>query len=105
MVVIRAGCPHGQPETDRGAIVERIDRKKIEPDDDGKALNDVGEVVERVGELITPGLSGCPKPGRSGAMMWKRYDSSGIKSRNMWPALGKQCSSRSFGTSAAPASR
>src|SRR5262245_24687920 len=52
-----------------------------------------------------PGIEDFPKPGRSGAMRWKRLASRGIRSRNMWLALGKPCSSSSFGAPGAPASR
>jgi hypothetical protein len=96
---------HGESETDGRAVVEDVDRETVKPDDLGKALNDASDSVERVGELVAAGMSGWPNPGRSGATMRKRSARSGIKSRNMCPALGKPCSSRSFGPSGAPASR
>src|SRR4029453_1296849 len=44
------GVAHGEPEADRRTVVEHIDREAIKPDDLGQAVDDTGEVVERVAE-------------------------------------------------------
>ena len=92
-----------EPEPGRRAVVEHIDGVAVEADDLGEAV----DRRPRSGRTCAPlsGISELPKPGRSGATMWKRSASSGIRSRNMWPAVGKPCSSSSFGAPGAPASR
>src|SRR5262249_11039966 len=45
------GASHGEPEADRGAVVEDIDGEALESDDLGKALDDAGDAVERIAEL------------------------------------------------------
>src|SRR5262245_32273193 len=50
-------------------------------------------------------MSDCPNPGRSGATTWNWSMSRGMRSRNMWPALGKPCSNRIVGAPVGPASR
>src|SRR5262249_59034393 len=46
------GASHREPEADRRAVVENIDREAIKSDDLGKAIDDAREVVERVAELV-----------------------------------------------------
>src|SRR5262245_39049393 len=42
-----------EPEADRRAVVEHIDREAIESDDLGEAVDDNGDVVESVSEIIS----------------------------------------------------
>src|SRR5262249_58351362 len=44
------GASHGEPEADRGAVVEDIDREALESDYLCKALDDAGDAVERIAE-------------------------------------------------------
>ena len=46
------GMLYREPESGRRAIVEDIDRKAIEADHLGEAVDDAGDVVERVGEFV-----------------------------------------------------
>jgi hypothetical protein len=79
----------GKPEADRRAKVENIDGEAIKPDYLGKAVNDNGDVVERLSELAPRWHARRPNPGRSGAMIWKRSAGSGDEVPELWPALGK----------------
>ena len=44
--------PRREPEAGRSAVVEHVNREAVEADDFGKALDDIGEVVERIVELV-----------------------------------------------------
>jgi hypothetical protein len=94
-----------EPEADRRAVVENVDGVAAEADRVGEPLDDLRQVVEGVVELPAVRASEKPKPGRSGATMWKRSASSGIRLRNMCDELGKPWSSSRLGSSGSPASR
>src|ERR1700730_15322044 len=79
----------GDPEAHRRTVVEDVDRETLQADHFREALNDAGNMIECVRELAPRRHLDWPKPGRSGAMMWRRSARSGMRSRNMWLALGK----------------
>jgi hypothetical protein len=56
--------PRRQPEPGRGAIVEHIDRKAIEPDYLREPINDSRDVVECVGERAAVRHVGLAEPGK-----------------------------------------
>src|SRR5262245_35045820 len=60
------GMPYCQSKTCWRAIVEYVDRKAIQTDDLGEAIDDVGEIVERVTGLVTARHVRTTKPGKVG---------------------------------------
>jgi len=44
--------PRREPEAGRSAVVEHVNRETVEADDFGKALDDIGEGVERIGKPV-----------------------------------------------------
>jgi hypothetical protein len=70
----------GQAEPGRRAVIEDVDDIAIEADDLGEAVDLFRDSVEGA---APSGMSDLPKPGRSGAIIWKRSAKSGMRSRNM----------------------
>src|SRR4029450_7503060 len=54
----------GEPEACRRAVVEDVHGKPIEADDLGKAVDDAGDVVERVAEFFSGRHVGLTEPGK-----------------------------------------
>src|SRR5262245_52393249 len=89
------GCP----------VVKNIKRVTHQADRLSIGFDNLREVVKGIIELRLGGDCEKPKPGRSGATMWKRSTSNGIRLRNMWDELGKPCSRSRVASSGLPASR
>ena len=57
------GVRQRQPEPDRSAVVLQKQDVAGEAELGGEAVNDLGEVIERVGEASRVWVSLCPNPG------------------------------------------
>ena len=58
------GVADGEPEACRRVVIKNINRKAVEADDFGEALDDVGDVVERVAEFIVRRHIGLTEAGK-----------------------------------------
>ena len=83
-----------EPEPGRRAVIEHVDRIAIEADGLGEAIDRLGNPVERVAPIGHIRVAEARQIGRDDM---EAVGKSGIRSRNMWPAVGKPCSSRNFG--------
>ena len=100
--IVRMGLRwvEGDVEADGCSIVEDVHREAMEADHPGEAIDNVRDILERVVEGAPGRHIGLPESRQVG-----RDKAKGMRSRNMWPAVGKPCNSRSGGASFGPASR
>ena len=59
-----------EAQSDGGSVIEYVNGIAIEADLFSEAIDDIGEVFERVSKMLPVGGFEKPNPGRSGAMTW-----------------------------------
>src|SRR5207302_1815011 len=95
----------GNPQANRSAVIENVDCEPLQADNFGEAADRPRQIVERISEVTAGRHVRLTKAGQVGDHEVKAVGKERVRSRNMWPALGKPCSRSSVGASVRPASR